>query len=68
MIDRKMSDKERMVTVCNSCFRASCWHGEFMCEGNKSAGTKQVPVWQLDADGREHPDHYSGEKVRKVCG
>lgn len=27
-----MQDPDRLVTVCDHCLCASCWHGEFMCD------------------------------------
>lgn len=35
-------ESKEMVTVCDKCLRVSCWHGIFMCDDNKSAGTKQM--------------------------
>lgn len=58
----------RVVVVCAECLTASCWHGEFMCNGSASAGITTRTAAQLDALNREHPDHYSAEKVRRVCG
>lgn len=60
--------KERLVTVCDKCLRASCWHGEFMCDDARGAGTINLPVSKLQELRREHPSHYSVEKITKVCG
>lgn len=56
------------VTVCDKCFTASCWHGEFMCWDSKAAGTREMMASELDAIGYEHPSHYSREKLLEVCG
>ena len=56
------------ITVCDACFRASCWHGEFMCAKAPSAGTVDKMRFELDALSAEHPSHYSAEKIAKVCG
>lgn len=49
---------ERTVTVCDQCRRASCWQGEFMCDGAQGAGTVDVPVSVLAQEGREHSDYW----------
>lgn len=40
----KPTDK---VTVCDRCFRACCWQGEFMCDDARSAGTTVRTVAEL---------------------
>lgn len=35
------------VTVCNQCKTASCWHGEFMCDGSDNAGTVDMLASEL---------------------
>lgn len=62
------SRDDRLVTVCSACLCASCWHGEFMCWQAGGASTVQRTVRELKALNREHPSHYSVEKVREVCG
>lgn len=59
---------ERMITVCDNCLTASCWHGEFMCWETGSAGSVDVPASQLDKAKREHPDNYSPEKIALITG
>jgi len=56
------------VTVCSSCLRASCWHGEFGCHQFETAGTVQRKASQLDKLNREHADNYSHDKLIEVCG
>lgn len=51
-----------IITVCDKCFTASCWHGEFMCDDNKHAGTDERSVSQLRAMGLEHPSHWLRQK------
>ena len=51
--------EDRLVTVCDKCLRASCWHGEFMCDDARSAGTVQKTVAQLRSLRLEHPHHFS---------
>lgn len=33
-----MNAYDPIITVCDECLQASCWHGEFMCETSVSAG------------------------------
>jgi hypothetical protein len=54
-----MSDDDK-VTVCAECLRASCWHGEFMCEKARHADVTVRTVRQLKQLGREHPSHWIG--------
>lgn len=39
----KLKDDD-IITVCNNCFRACCWIGEFMCDESYGAGTFDLPV------------------------
>lgn len=66
MSERLMDDY--LVTVCDSCRCASCWHGEFMCEKSRSAGTVDVLASTLDRENREHPSYYSRERLARICG
>ncbi|MEY4548961.1 MAG: hypothetical protein RL685_5156 [Pseudomonadota bacterium] len=56
------------MVVCGVCLTACCWHGVFMCQHARNAGVVERTVAELDALGYEHPDHYSAEQVREVCG
>lgn len=53
-IDRK--PKERLITVCDRCLTANCWHGRHMCQDADIAGTLDLPVSALAALKREHPE------------
>jgi len=57
-----------LVTVCAACRRASCWHGELMCERARDAGTVDVRASVLRAENREHPDNLSTTKLQSTCG
>ena len=46
------------VTVCDNCLQASCWQGEFMCEGSREAGTTDLPISELKKLGYEHPFYW----------
>jgi len=50
-------EEVRTVTVCAACHRAACWHGEFMCDEAKDAGTEERTVEELEALALESP-HY----------
>jgi hypothetical protein len=47
-----------LVTVCDHCLKASCWHMEFPCENYQNAGTVDLPVLALKTLGREHSDYW----------
>lgn len=49
---------ERLVTVCDHCFRASCWQGKFHCEKSITAGTTQKTIAELERLALEHPSHW----------
>ena len=53
--------QERMVTVCDKCLMACCWHGEFMCEEAQAAGTTELPIWKLEELALEDPHHWETE-------
>lgn len=47
---------ERMVTVCDKCLTAQCWHAgptDCMCEDSQFAGTKEIPARVLDEMARQ---------------
>jgi hypothetical protein len=41
-------DETDIITVCDACLCASCWHGEFMCEEAQTAGTTKTINDSLD--------------------
>jgi len=59
---------EKLVLVCDKCFRACCWYGEFMCDEAGIAGTGLLPVQLLKEHGQEHPEFWSNAKFEKVYG
>lgn len=48
----------KTVTVCANCLCASCWHGIFMCDEAKHAGTVEKTVEELRKLDREHESYY----------
>lgn len=57
-----------LVTVCDKCRMASCWHGTFMCQQSDDAGTIEVLASTLDGEGREHPTYYSVKRLTAITG
>ena len=66
-IDESYRDNE-LVTVCDACETAVCWHGEMMCWAAEDAGTKEMTVKELDDLGKEDPSYYSPERLMEICG
>jgi len=64
----KNTRRVRLITVCDKCFRACCWHGELMCQDSREAGTIQKTARELRMLNVEHPDNYSRKEVERVCG
>jgi hypothetical protein len=61
-------ENNKIIEVCSECFRASCWHGEFMCDDSQSAGTVLKTVSELSSLGLENSHHYENEKLVAVYG
>lgn len=59
---------DRMITVCDACLTAACWHGEFMCDRSRDAGVVKKTEDELLELGLEHPDHFSIDKIEKIEG
>ena len=57
---------DRIITVCASCNRASCWHGVSKCVGYKTAMLGGQSRSYLDSMGLEHPHHYSDSNLTKM--
>lgn len=67
MTTRKLR-RTRLITVCDHCFKASCWHGIFLCDDSYGARTVEKTARQLRKLNVEHPDYYSAKHVAKHCG
>lgn len=63
-----LTRRQRLITVCDRCLCASCWHGEIFCDEYQLAGTVQKTVAELRKLNREHPHHYSRKNVEEICG
>ena len=55
-----MTDKEKnkIVTVCDKCFQASCWQGIFMCQESETAGTVEKSIEELEKLNLENPCYW----------
>jgi len=58
----------RLVTVCDACLRASCWHGTFPCDSFLEAGTVVLAATELDLLNFEDKSCYSDERIREMEG
>jgi len=57
-------NEDKMVTVCDKCYRVSCWKGIFMCQEADFAETIDLPLWILRKLNLEHPSYWErGERV-----
>jgi len=53
-----MGRKERIITVCSECLKASCWQQVFCCEKCQSAGIMRLPESRLRELNREQCDYW----------
>lgn len=60
--------KDYLVTICDACLRASCWHGIFFCDAAAAAGTRDIPAKELRKLYAEHPSYYTRMALMRVCG
>ena len=63
-----MMEDDRVITVCDSCLRACCWHGIFYCDNYKTAGLIEKSVRELKQLQREHPSYWSKAHLEKIYG
>ena len=56
--------EDTLVTVCAECRTASCWYGEFMCDGRFSgADVIQVMRGVLAMEARESPHYWTDDAI-----
>lgn len=60
-----MKDNERLVTVCDACFCATCWHGIFLCQKSRDAGIIKKSIAELTLLNAEHPSYWNKEHLSK---
>ena len=58
----------KLIEVCDKCFTASCWYGEFMCDNSIQAGTTLKTVAELKNLNLEHKDNWSSKKLLEIYG
>jgi len=53
--------RDRLVTVCSACLRASCWQGKFLCTRayDSDTTTVQFPISKLRRLKLEHHRFWS---------
>lgn len=56
----------RIVTVCDSCRCASCWHGKFYCDNARMSGTADVMLATLMHDRRENEEYWFTDSATGV--
>ena len=56
----------KVITVCNACLCATCWHGLFLCNESRNAGTVEKKVRDLKKLNLEHPKYWSIKHLNKV--
>ena len=59
---------EKIVEVCDSCLRACCWYGEFMCDNAKNAGTVRKTTTELAKLNLENSQYWTDEYMYEVYG
>jgi hypothetical protein len=64
-----MEKENKIIEVCDKCFQASCWYGEFMCCEADVAGTVKKTIKQLrKIKTGEHEDYWSDNKMKEIYG
>ncbi len=61
-------ERDYLVTVCDACRTASCWHGDLVCASGARASTRDVLASVLRGECREHADNFSVATLHRVCG
>lgn len=56
------------VLVCDKCFRACCWYGEFMCDEAVGAGLCVLTVGDLRKLKLEHSEYWTKKTFLRVYG
>lgn len=59
---------DKIIEVCDNCLKASCWHGEFMCDNSCSAGTKLKTIAELKKLALENKEYWSNKKMKEIYG
>ena len=59
---------DKLITVCDACFCATCWHGIFLCDDAYGAGTVEKTVKELKNLNVEHPCYWADKHLNKIMG
>lgn len=77
MSEKRKLFRNKILEVCDNCFRSCCWLGIFMCDESVDAGTVLKTVTELREmrntnekliDNPENEDYWSDETLLKYCG
>ena len=60
--------ENKLIQVCDKCLRATCWHGDFMCEDSRDAGIVLKTVSELRALKLEHSERWADDMINKIFG
>lgn len=63
----------KLILICDKCYTAACWYGEFMCghahgHGKNGAGLLAATKQQLAKLGLESSHYWSDDKLREIYG
>jgi hypothetical protein len=65
---RQQGEEDKIREVCDNCFKASCWYGEFMCDSADIAGTTFKTIDELKKLNLEDESYWSDEKLIEIYG
>ena len=51
-------ENDKLIEVCDKCLTACCWHGMFMCDEARNAGTVFKPIKELKELDLEHESNW----------
>lgn len=57
----QQQNENDLITVCDKCFRATCWQGMFMCDDARGAGTVQKTRAELKGLELEHQCYWKSD-------
>ena len=63
-----MRDKKKLIEVCDECWTAACWYGEFMCQKSQGAGTVLIPIGILEKLHLEDFSYWTETKLVAIYG
>ncbi len=72
--DKQMAKfEDKIIEVCDNCFQACCWYGEFMCNKARSSGTILKTISELRklqdvSNIYESEEYWSDEYMNAIYG